>query len=46
MAENSYGRTALLWAASRGHEAVVQLLLETMADVKVKGLLISRTLLS
>jgi ankyrin repeat protein len=32
MAKNSYGRTALRQAATRGHEAVVQLLLETGSD--------------
>jgi ankyrin repeat protein len=46
MAKNSYERTALHEAASRRHEAVLQLLLETGADITVKGLLISRKLLS
>jgi len=46
MAKNSYERIALHQVASRGYEAVVKLLLETRADVIVKGLFTSRTLLS
>jgi hypothetical protein len=35
-AEDSGGRTALLWASRNGHEAVVRLLLEQGADVEAK----------
>jgi ankyrin repeat protein len=34
--KNRYGRTALYWAANKGHEAMVWLLLEAKADVDAK----------
>ncbi|RFU35773.1 hypothetical protein B7463_g564, partial [Scytalidium lignicola] len=34
--KDSNGMTALMWAAKGGHEAVVQLLLESGADIKAK----------
>jgi hypothetical protein len=38
-------RTALIWAALRGHEAVVQLLLDKRADIEAKDKLFGRTAL-
>lgn len=35
--ESLYGRTRLAWAADRGQEAVVRLLLEKGADLEVES---------
>jgi ankyrin repeat protein len=35
--KDGYGNTALAWAARRGHEAIVLLLLEKGADIEAKG---------
>jgi ankyrin repeat protein len=41
--KDSYSRTPLSWAAEKGHQAVVQLLLEKGADIEAKDIKYGRT---
>lgn len=34
--ESKYGRTPLLWAAGKGHEAIMKLLLQSNAVIDIK----------
>ncbi|KAJ6002608.1 ankyrin repeat protein [Penicillium sp. IBT 35674x] len=44
--DEEWGRTPLLWAASYGDEAVVQVLLEHGADIEAEDIICGRTPLS